>query len=115
VVWRVDLETTEGTPYATGLNVPEGLFFEEDALRVVEWHLPSAAVAFPTGGGDTGTDIGTGYENAYGLVGDGGAVSSSGITLAASSTNTPTARRRSCSRASADRAASPGRSTERCW
>jgi len=71
IVWRVDLETTEATELAIGLNVPEGLFFEGDALRVVEWHLPSAVVGFPEGGGDGGTDLGTGYANAYGLVGDG--------------------------------------------
>lgn len=70
VVWRVDLATTEATMFATGLNVPEGLFFEGDELRVVEWHLPSAVVGFSAGGGDTGTNLGAGYENAYGLVGD---------------------------------------------
>ncbi len=70
VVWRVDLETTERTAYATGLHVPEGLFFEGDALRVVEWHLPSAVVGFPAGGGDEAMELGAGYENAYGLVSD---------------------------------------------
>lgn len=71
IVWRVDPDGTSA-PFATGLHVPEGLFAEDDgSLVVAEWALPSAIVRFPPDGGAVSARIAEGFENVYGLCGDG--------------------------------------------
>jgi len=75
VVYRVNLGTGVATPFATGLNVPEGLFVSgAGALTVAEWLLPSAVLRFPAGGGAvaTATKLAEGFQNVYGLASDGG-------------------------------------------
>lgn len=74
IVFRVDLNTAAVTPFATALNVPEGLFFDGAQLLVAEWLLPSAVHRIPAGGGaaGAGTKVAEGFQNVYGLEGDGG-------------------------------------------
>ena len=74
VVFRVDLTTAAVSPFATALNVPEGLFFDDAGeLLVAEWLLPSAVHRLPAGGGAVGpgTLVAEGFQNVYGLAGDG--------------------------------------------
>lgn len=73
VVFRVDLNTKSVSPYATALNVAEGLFFDGGELLVAEWLLPSAVHRLPAGGGAAGpgTVVAEGFQNVYGLAGDG--------------------------------------------
>ena len=48
--------TREATRFATGLNVPEGLFLDASgALFVAEWEPPSSVRRFAPGGGPVGT------------------------------------------------------------
>jgi len=73
IVWRVDVGSGVATPFVSGMNVPEGHFFDGERFVVAEWHLPSAVLRFEAGGGDASAaeTLGTGYENVYGLVPDG--------------------------------------------
>nr|MBK7070261.1 hypothetical protein [Deltaproteobacteria bacterium] len=73
-VTRIDPVTREATRYATGLNVPEGLFVDASgALFVAEWQSPSSVRRFPPGGGTVGTStvVTTDLSNVYGLLPDG--------------------------------------------
>ncbi|MBK8251244.1 MAG: SMP-30/gluconolactonase/LRE family protein [Polyangiaceae bacterium] len=73
IVYRVNLSTQVASPFATGLNVPEGLFFDEqNRLHVAEWLLPSAVYRYTPGGGDitTASQVGSGYQNIYGVTSD---------------------------------------------
>ena len=73
-VFRVDLGSGAITPFATGLNVPEGLFVSaEGRLFVAEWLLPSAVLRFESGGGPaaSATVVAEGFQNVYGLADDG--------------------------------------------
>ncbi len=74
VVWRVDLGTGATLPFATGTNVTEGLFFDAAGqLHVADWLLPSAVYRFPAPGGPiaNATKVADGFQNIYGLAGDG--------------------------------------------
>ncbi|MEZ4296305.1 MAG: hypothetical protein R3B70_15145 [Polyangiaceae bacterium] len=74
IIFRVDLATSAATPFATGVNVPEGLFFDpQSRLHVAEWLLPSAVLRFPAAGGDaqSAATLATGFNNIYGLAPDG--------------------------------------------
>lgn len=74
VVYRVDLGTGVAAPFATGLNVPEGLFLDATgALFVTEWLLPSTVYHYPSNGGDiaAATQLADGFDHAYGLLSDG--------------------------------------------
>ncbi len=73
IVWRVSLQDKTAVPYATGLNVAEGLFFDAaENLAVADWLLPSAVYRYPQGGGtiDTASTVGSGFNNIYGLADD---------------------------------------------
>lgn len=73
-VYEVDLATGTFAPFATALNVPEGVFVEPDgSLFVAEWLLPSAVHHVPAAGGAAGpaTQVATGFQNVYGLASDG--------------------------------------------
>ena len=73
-VWRVDLTTGATLPFATGTNVTEGLFFGASGqLHVADWLLPSAVYRFPAPGGPiaNATKVADGFQNIYGIIGDG--------------------------------------------
>lgn len=61
------------TAFATGLTVPEGLYFDGDRLVVAEWTLPSPILRFPADGGDRAdaAEVATGHAHVYGVLDDG--------------------------------------------
>jgi len=57
-------------PFATGLNVPEGMLFTPDgSLLVAEWNGASRVVRFSAAGGDVAVaeTVATGFNGIYGL------------------------------------------------
>jgi hypothetical protein len=71
IVHRVDTGTGAAQPFATGLDVPEGSFFDAaGSLFVAEWLSPSGIYRFPAGGGAAELVAG-GFEAVYGVAGDG--------------------------------------------
>nr|MDQ3037863.1 hypothetical protein [Myxococcota bacterium] len=74
VVHRIDPGSGAVAPFATGLDVPEGLFVDADgALFVAEWDTPSSVRRFPPGGGDVAASeiVADGFDRIYGLLPDG--------------------------------------------
>lgn len=59
----------EVTSFITGVNVPEGLLFDGDALFVVEWGRPSRVSRFAPGAPPA--IVATGFDRAYGIASSG--------------------------------------------
>ncbi|MFO0590775.1 MAG: hypothetical protein U0441_24745 [Polyangiaceae bacterium] len=73
-VYRVDLSNGTITPFATGMDVPEGVFFDPNgAFRAAEWFSPARILAFPPSGGDAANAavLAEDLEHVYGLISDG--------------------------------------------